>query len=176
MTKPTDDLEAVRIVAEALQGFDAGDQERIIRWAREKLGLVAQPAQPPRPVSVPAPPVAPVARPTPPVAAVAPPAPSAAAVPPPAPPAAIPITRSRPILERPVVEAPEVKQPVVEQLALEETEVEVEQLEPSGQPPASVNMLVPAPEEKNRAFTVIGIILLAVAVVFLIVMIMTKAR
>ena len=37
-------------------------------------------------------------------------------------------------------------------------------------------MLVPAPEEKNRAFTVIGIILLAVAVVFLIVMIMTKAR
>jgi hypothetical protein len=166
MTKPTDDLEAVRIVAEALQGFDAGDQERIIRWAREKLGLVALPAQPPRPASVPAPPAAPVARPIPP----------AAAVPPPAPPAAIPITRSRPILERPVVEVPEVKQPVVEQFALEQTEVEQLELEPSEQPPASVNMLVPAPEEKNRAFTVIGIILLAVAVVFLIVMIMTKAR
>jgi len=39
MTKPTDDLEAVRVVVEALQGFDANDQERIIRWAREKLGL-----------------------------------------------------------------------------------------------------------------------------------------
>ncbi len=166
MTKPTDDLEAVRIVAEALQGFDAGDQERIIRWAREKLGLVALPAQPPRPASVPAPPVAPIAQPAPPVAAVAPPAP----------PAAIPINRSRPIVERPVVEVPQAEQQVVEQLALEQTEVEQLELEPSEQPPASVNMLVPAPEEKNRAFTVIGIILLAVAVVFLIVMIMTKAR
>jgi hypothetical protein len=175
MTKPTDDLEAVRIVAEALQGFDAGDQERIIRWAREKLGLVALPAQPPRPASVPAP-VAPIARPTPPVAPVTPPAPPAVAVAPPAPPAAIPITRSRPIVERPVVEVPQAEQPVVEQLALEQTEVEQLDLEPSERQPAAVNMLVPAPEEKNRAFTVIGIILLAVAVVFLIVMIMTKAR
>ncbi len=79
-------------------------------------------------------------------------------------------------MERPVVEAPRVEQPVVEQLALEQTEVEQLELEPSGPQPAAVNMLVPAPEEKNRAFTVIGIILLAVAVVFLIVMIMTKAR
>ena len=174
MTKPTDDLEAVRIVAEALQGFDAGDQERIIRWAREKLGLVALPAQPPRPASVQPAPVAPFTQPAPPVAVVTPPAAPVIAAPPP--PAAIPINRNRPIVERPVVEVPEVKQPVVEQLALEQTEVEQLELEPSEQPPASVNILVPAPEEKNRAFTVIGIILLAVAVVFLIVMIMTKAR
>jgi hypothetical protein len=39
MAKTTDDLEAVRIVAEALVGFSPDDQERIIRWAREKLGL-----------------------------------------------------------------------------------------------------------------------------------------
>jgi hypothetical protein len=39
MTKPTDDLEAVRIVAEALIGFQKDEQERIIRWAREKVGL-----------------------------------------------------------------------------------------------------------------------------------------
>lgn len=43
MTKPTDDLQAVRVVAEALQGFDAKDQERIIRWARERLGLSVAP-------------------------------------------------------------------------------------------------------------------------------------
>jgi hypothetical protein len=39
MTKPTDDLEAVRVIAEALQGFQKDEQERIIRWAREKVGL-----------------------------------------------------------------------------------------------------------------------------------------
>lgn len=40
MTKtPPDDLEAVRTIVEALQGFDGKDQERIIRWAREKIGL-----------------------------------------------------------------------------------------------------------------------------------------
>ena len=37
-TKP-DDLEAVRGVVEALKPFDPAEQERIIRWAREKLGL-----------------------------------------------------------------------------------------------------------------------------------------
>ncbi len=171
MTKPTDDLEAVRIVAEALQGFDARDQERIIRWAREKLGHAASPAQQPPAARVQAPPVAPVAQPAPPVAVVAPPAP----------PAAIPINRSRPIIERPVVEPPHVEQPIVQQLALEHTEVEQFEaqpvdLEPVEQQPSSVNILPPAPEEKNRAFTVIGIILLAVAVVFLIVMILTKAK
>ena len=39
MTKATDDLEAVRVVTAALESFEADDQERIIRWAREKLGL-----------------------------------------------------------------------------------------------------------------------------------------
>lgn len=43
MAKTTDDLEAVRIVAAALAGFSAEDQERIIRWAREKLGLASGP-------------------------------------------------------------------------------------------------------------------------------------
>jgi len=50
MTKPTDDLDAVRIIIEALESFDAGDKERIVRWALEKLKLlhVAAPqAQPP---------------------------------------------------------------------------------------------------------------------------------
>jgi hypothetical protein len=39
MTKPTDDLEAVRTIVEALESFEADDKERIIRWAREKLKL-----------------------------------------------------------------------------------------------------------------------------------------
>lgn len=43
MAKALDDLEAVRTVTGALGGFGAEDQERIIRWAREKLGLL--PAQ-----------------------------------------------------------------------------------------------------------------------------------
>jgi hypothetical protein len=39
MAKTTDDLEAVRVVTTALGGFSPEEQERIIRWAREKLGL-----------------------------------------------------------------------------------------------------------------------------------------
>lgn len=39
MAKTIDDLEAVRTVTTALGGFSPEDQERIIRWAREKLGL-----------------------------------------------------------------------------------------------------------------------------------------
>lgn len=42
MTKPApDDLEAVRTIVGALAEFDAKAQERILRWAQEKLGLVA---------------------------------------------------------------------------------------------------------------------------------------
>jgi hypothetical protein len=42
MAKATpDDLEAVRSVVAALQGFASPDQERILRWAREKLGLTS---------------------------------------------------------------------------------------------------------------------------------------
>lgn len=44
MTGPKDDLEAVRAVATALEGFQPSEQERIIRWAREKLGLSMTPA------------------------------------------------------------------------------------------------------------------------------------
>jgi hypothetical protein len=45
MAKASDDLDAVRVIVEALTGFDPGDQERVLRWAREKLGLQA-PATP----------------------------------------------------------------------------------------------------------------------------------
>jgi len=40
MTKPTDDLEAVRIVVQALEPFDSKDRDRIIRWSCEKLGMM----------------------------------------------------------------------------------------------------------------------------------------
>ncbi len=49
MTKAADDLEAVRKVAAALEGFESTEQERILRWAREKLGLsTASPAATPQ--------------------------------------------------------------------------------------------------------------------------------
>jgi hypothetical protein len=41
MAGKIDDLEAVRLIVEALKDFDNADQERIIRWAREKVGLPA---------------------------------------------------------------------------------------------------------------------------------------
>lgn len=43
--KDKDDLAAVRLITEALDGFEAKDQERIIRWAREKVGLAVAPVQ-----------------------------------------------------------------------------------------------------------------------------------
>lgn len=43
MAKTGDDLEAVRAVVAALSGFSPEDQERVIRWAREKLGLPSAP-------------------------------------------------------------------------------------------------------------------------------------
>lgn len=45
-----DDLEAVRTIVAALQPFKSEDQERILRWAREKLGLghVSESLQPAR--------------------------------------------------------------------------------------------------------------------------------
>ena len=157
MTKPTDDLEAVRIVAEALQGFDARDQERIIRWAREKLGLVALPAQPLPTASEQIPPTA--------------------RFDPPAPPAATSASKNLKIVERPVVEVPEAEEPEVEQSVVEELEIEQPEVErPEGEQPGAVNILMPAPEHKNRVFMVIGIILMTVAVVFLIVMIASQAK
>ena len=41
MAKAADDLEAVRVVVDALQGFKEEDQLRIFRWAAEKLGIKA---------------------------------------------------------------------------------------------------------------------------------------
>ncbi len=48
MAEKPDDLEAVKKLIEVLSPFDAEDQERIIRWAREKLGLPIQVADPGR--------------------------------------------------------------------------------------------------------------------------------
>lgn len=38
-TRPRDDIEALRVIIDALTQFESKDQERIIRWASEKLGL-----------------------------------------------------------------------------------------------------------------------------------------
>jgi len=152
MTKPTDDLEAVRVVAEALQGFDARDQERIIRWAREKLGLARSSA-----ADLPA--------------ASQQPSP-APAVYPAAPPAAPLNVRYLETSEEPVAEQLELEQPEAEQAELEQ--VEEEQLEV--EEPGAVNILMPAAEQKNRVFIVIGIILMAFAVAFLIVMIVSHGK
>jgi hypothetical protein len=43
MTKVADDLDAVRTIVGTLEPFGPEDQERIIRWAQEKLGLQPTP-------------------------------------------------------------------------------------------------------------------------------------
>lgn len=53
-----DDLEAVRKVADALEGFPAPDQERILRWVRERVGLGGSDAHSPAPSASPPPAVA----------------------------------------------------------------------------------------------------------------------
>lgn len=58
MAKAPDDLEAVRAVTSALSGFSPEEQERVIRWAREKLGLAAAPRTSPE-ETIPQPPVQP---------------------------------------------------------------------------------------------------------------------
>jgi hypothetical protein len=42
VTDKADDLEAVRKMVELLAAFEVPDRERIIRWAREKLGMPTQ--------------------------------------------------------------------------------------------------------------------------------------
>ena len=64
MSKPADDLEAVRAVVEAMQGFTDEEQQRIFRWAAEKLGV-----KPPSSATQSAPPVTPAAQQGSPVAA-----------------------------------------------------------------------------------------------------------
>ncbi len=54
MVDNPDDLEAIRTIVKTLQGFEMADQERILRWVREKLGLAAQGAS--APGGAPAPP------------------------------------------------------------------------------------------------------------------------
>lgn len=54
-TKKLDDYDAVRTIVDTLQGFTNEDQERILRWAKEKVGLNAQ-----IPPSISSSPVAPV--------------------------------------------------------------------------------------------------------------------
>jgi len=39
VSKPTDDLEAVRTVVDAIAEFEAKEQQRILRWVAEKVGL-----------------------------------------------------------------------------------------------------------------------------------------
>jgi hypothetical protein len=41
MTKPKTDLEAVGLITEILEDFPDDERERIIRWARERLGMSA---------------------------------------------------------------------------------------------------------------------------------------
>ena len=174
MTKPTDDLEAVRVVAEALQGFDSQDQERIIRWAREKLGLVASSA-----LQVPAasghlPPTA-----TPDIPASSAPISMIGSL----------ETPQRFVVETPELEHHEVDPSAAEQLVLEPSTVErpddrpvVERLapkRPTVERPVVVNPPPPTltPEEKSRRlFTVIGIIVLTVAVALLIFMITSHPK
>ena len=44
MTNPEpDDLEALKTIVEALKPFKPDDQDRILRWTREKFGLAVAP-------------------------------------------------------------------------------------------------------------------------------------
>lgn len=44
---PPDDFDALKIIVDALKPFKGEDQERILRWVREKFGLI-QPTEPTR--------------------------------------------------------------------------------------------------------------------------------
>jgi hypothetical protein len=48
MSKPSDVFDAARQVAEILEPFENTDRERIVRWAREQVGMVAPLAEAPR--------------------------------------------------------------------------------------------------------------------------------
>ncbi len=165
MTKPIDDLEAVRLITEALQGFDPNEQERIIRWAQEKLGRVA--------------PVPPPAR-----ASARAPVPSVFDLS--APPIAPPVSKSPSIGERFAREVPEAVQreaePPAWQPEVKPHYIEVSELEqpaaerPEPEPPTErrpeiAGVAVPEPEHKSRLFLIIGIVALTLAVAFLIFMI-----
>jgi hypothetical protein len=48
MSKPSDVFDAARQVAEILEPFENTDRERIVRWAREQVGMVVPLAEGPR--------------------------------------------------------------------------------------------------------------------------------
>lgn len=53
MTTPApDDLEALKTIVEALRPFSKEDQDRIIRWVREKFGLATAPTSTREPQSI----------------------------------------------------------------------------------------------------------------------------
>src|SRR5437899_10762897 len=55
-SKKRDNLEAARTVRDALKGFERGEQEQILRWAAESLGITPHsPTPQPRPLQPPAP-------------------------------------------------------------------------------------------------------------------------
>jgi hypothetical protein len=55
-SKKRDNLEAARIVRDALSGFAQEEQKRILRWAAESLGIGAVSPIPPKPTGPPQPP------------------------------------------------------------------------------------------------------------------------
>ena len=169
MTKPTDDLEAVRLVTEALQGFDTQDQERILRWAREKLNLVVPAEQPPI-ATRPAHTLDLAARP-------------AAAPPDPMPKPVERVAVQVPAVEQPAAQPPaapwqpEAELPQIEVRAVEPPEAELLTIErPAEHLPKSVPILGPEPEKKSRLPMLIGIIALGLAVAFLIFMILSSRQ
>jgi hypothetical protein len=56
MTPQKDDIEALRSITDILKDFDATEQQRIIRWVQEKLGVSSPPPpvqNPPNPAGTP---------------------------------------------------------------------------------------------------------------------------
>ena len=53
MTQPKDDLEAVRTIADTLKPFSDEDRERIVRWARERVGMPSEGGGPTTPLPPP---------------------------------------------------------------------------------------------------------------------------
>jgi hypothetical protein len=51
MPHSADDLDAVRTIVKTLEGFEPKEQERILRWAREKLGLWVSSSTQDKPIS-----------------------------------------------------------------------------------------------------------------------------
>jgi hypothetical protein len=59
MTTKPDDLEAVRTIADTLEPFEDAERDRILRWARERLGMQQAAAAPVPSGGTPIPPILP---------------------------------------------------------------------------------------------------------------------